>query len=74
MVKDYFKTLRTKKIGVNKTEIKKTLTRRISKQFELNVVTDNFVKDIDASEMRQQEAEISRKLEVSAAGLRIFEY
>jgi hypothetical protein len=52
MIKDYFKFVKCKKTNLNTKDIKQTLTRRITKQFELNVVTDNFVKDIDSDEMR----------------------
>jgi hypothetical protein len=74
MLKNYFRKLRAKKVGVNKQEIKKTVTKRISKEFELNIKTDNFIKGINQEELKKQEMEIHRKLQVSTTGLRNFDY
>ena len=49
------------------------MTSKISKEFDLNIKTDNFIKDLDSEDMQNQVEEIQRKFEVSSTGIRQLE-
>lgn len=43
MIKTYFNRIKRKEFEINKTQLKNTMTKKIAKEFDLNIKTDNFL-------------------------------
>lgn len=46
------------------------MTMKMNKEHDLNIKTDNFIKDVDEDYIINQKLEISAKIEVTSTGIR----